>query len=106
MKTVREIFEGMPGTFLREKAAGMNAVIQFDITGDGGGQWYAAIRNGDLAVVEGLHQSPQLTLSASARDYVDISTGKLNDQLAFMTGRIKAKGDLALAMKMQSVFKR
>ena len=105
MTTVRAIFERMPQTFLKEKAAGMNAVIQFDITGDGGGRWYAAIANGDLSVVEGLHASPQLTLSASATDYVDISTGKLSGMLAFMTGRLKAQGDLALAMKMQSVFK-
>lgn len=106
MTTVREIFDKMPETFLKEKAAGWNAIIQFDITGEGGGQWYAAITNGELAVVEGPHQNPQLTLSACARDYIDISTGKLNGQLAFMTGRLKAKGDLALAMKMQSVFKR
>lgn len=105
MTTVRSIFEGMPGTFLKEKAAGMNAVIQFDIGGDGGGQWYASIVDGELTVVEGRHPEPQLTLSASAQDYIDISTGKLNGQLAFMTGRLKASGNLALAMKMQSVFK-
>lgn len=82
----------------------MNAVIQFDIRGDGGGQWYAAIVNGDLSVVEGLHPSPQLTLSASAEDYVDVSTGKLNGQLAFMTGKITATGNLALAVRMNSIF--
>ncbi|MDD5309167.1 MAG: SCP2 sterol-binding domain-containing protein [Deltaproteobacteria bacterium] len=106
MTTVRTIFDRMPETFLREKAAGMNAVIQFDITGDDGGRWYAAIVNGELTVVEGQHPSPQLTLLASAGDYIDISTGKLNGQLAFMTGRLKATGNLALAIKMQSIFKR
>ena len=106
MTTVRSIFEGMPETFLKDKATGLDAVIQFDITGDGGGMWHALITNGELAVVEGRHASPRLTLSASAKDYVDISTGKLNGQLAFMTGRLTAKGDLALAMKMQSIFKR
>ena len=106
MTTVRSIFDRMPGTFLKDKAAGMNAVIQFDITGEGGGRWYAAIVDGDLTVREGTHEGSRLTLSASAQDYIDISTGKLSDQLAFMTGRIRATGDLALAMKMQSIFKR
>ena len=105
MTTVRAIFDRMPETFLPEKAVGMNTVLQFDIAGDGGGRWYAAITNGVLTVVEGRHPSPQLTLSASAGDYLDISTGKLNGQLAFMTGRLKATGDLALAIKMQSIFK-
>jgi putative sterol carrier protein len=34
-----------------------------------------------------------------------MSTGKLNPQLAFMTGKIKLKGDMALAMKMAQIFK-
>jgi len=104
MTTVRSIFERMPETYLKDKAAGLNAVIQFDIKGDGGGQWYAAIANGELTVAEGLHETPQLTLSASAEDYVDISTGKLNGQLAFMTGKITATGNLGLAIKMNSIF--
>ena len=105
MTTVHDIFDRMPETFLEDKATGMNAVIQFDITGEGGGLWYAAIEDGKLTVAEGEHAGSQLTLTASARDYIDISTGKLNGQLAFMTGRLKAKGDLALAIKMQSIFK-
>jgi putative sterol carrier protein len=105
MTTVRAIFERMPETFLKQRAEGMTAVIQFDITGQGGGRWYAAIVDGDLTVAEGTHAGSQLTLTASAEDYIDISTGKLNGQLAFMTGRLRAEGDLALAMKMQSIFK-
>ena len=106
MTTVRSIFERMPETYLRDKAAGLSAVIQFDITGSGGGQWYAAIANGELSVVEGFHESPQLTLTATAQDYIDISTGKLNGQLAFMTGKLTATGNLGLAIKMNNIFTR
>jgi putative sterol carrier protein len=104
MTTVRDIFARMPDTFLKHKAIGMNAVIQFDITGSGGGRWYAAIANGELSVAEGLHESPQLTLTATAQDYIDISTGKLNGQLAFMTGKVTATGNLGLAVKMNNIF--
>jgi putative sterol carrier protein len=104
-RTVREVFDGMPATFIGEKAAGMNAVVQFEITGEGGGKWYAAIENGELRVVEGEREDASLTLTAAAADYLAISTGRLNGQLAFMTGRLRAKGDLALAMKMQLIFK-
>lgn len=105
MTTVKEIFDNMPSTFVKEKAAGVKGVIQFDITGDSGGKWYAAIADGELTVAEGQHESPTLTLTVSAQDYVNISTGKLNGQMAFMTGKLKAKGDLGLAMKMQTLFK-
>ena len=106
MTTVRSIFERMPDTFIEAKATGVKAVIQFDITGEGGGRWYAAIDDGTLEVVEGTHPASQLTLTASAADYIDISTGKLDGQLAFMTGRLRATGDLKLAVKMQAMFTR
>lgn len=105
MTTVRAIFDRMPETYLPDRAVGLNAVVQFDITGEGGGHWHAAIVDGALRVVEGLHPSPDLVLTASAQDYLAISTGKLKGQLAFMTGRLKASGNLALAMKMQSIFR-
>jgi len=104
-KTVKEVFDRMPQTFIKEKAVGMNAVVQFDITGDGGGRWTAAIENGELSVSEGERENPNLTLTAGAADYLAISTGRLSGQLACMTGRIRAKGDLVLAMKMQMIFK-
>ncbi len=104
-KSVREVFERMPGTFLREKAVGLNVVVQFAISGEGGGNWIAAIENGELTVSEGERPDANLTLSAGAEDYLAISTGRLSGQLAFMTGRIRAKGDLALAMKMQAIFR-
>ena len=106
MPTVQEVFTAMPRSFQREAAAGLSAVIQFDITGDGGGTWRAIIDDGAVSVVAGAIPTPDLTITACAKDYVDISTGALNEQLAFMTGRIRAKGNLGLAMKLPRIFKR
>jgi putative sterol carrier protein len=105
MPTIKEIFGKMPDSFQKEAAAGMNAVYQFDITGEGGGKWYAAITNGDLSVVEGEHASPNLTVTMTAQDYIDMAAGKLNGMVAFSTGKLKIKGDMLLAMKMQTIFK-
>jgi putative sterol carrier protein len=106
MPTVHEIFQQMPNSFKKDAAAGIRAVILFDITGAGGGLWCAAIEDGALRVTEGGHATPSLTISASAQDYIDISTGALNEQLAFMTGRITARGDTSLAMKLPRIFVR
>jgi putative sterol carrier protein len=105
MTTIKEIFDAMPASFQKDAAAGMNAVYQFDITGEGGGRYYAAVENGALTVAEGEHAAPNITLTIAAQDYINMSTGKLNPQLAFMTGKIKLKGDMALAMKMAQIFK-
>jgi putative sterol carrier protein len=106
MPTVKELFENMPSTFQRDAAKGMSVVYQFDITGDGGGKWYAAIDDGELSVVEGEHDRPNATITMVAGDYIAMSTGKLSGQAAFMSGKLKVKGDMFMAMKMANIFKR
>ncbi len=101
---VRQIFDGMPGAFQPDRAAGVNTVIQYDISGEGGGKWYAEIADGRCAVKEGQHPAPKLTLTVDAQDWIDMVTGKLNGQQAFMTGKLKLKGDMAMAMRMSNFF--
>ena len=101
---VKMIFDGMAGSFQPDKAVGVTAVIQYDITGEGGGKWYADIGDGKCAVVEGAHETPKMTITIDAQDWVDMITGKLDGQQAFMTGKLKIKGDMSLAMKMGNFF--
>lgn len=103
--TIQEIFDGMPGAFLAEKAVGLNAVIQFEMTGEDGGAYYATIANGQCTVTQGIAPNPTMTLSATAADYIRIVNGELNPMQAFMQGKVKMKGDMSLAMKMQQFFK-
>jgi putative sterol carrier protein len=107
MPTVKEIFAEMPNRFNADAAKGMNSVIQFNLSGDGdnAGQYHAIIKDGALQVVEGTHASPSMTMTMAGSDYVDMTTGKLNGQMAFMSGKLKIAGDMGLAMKMQSLFK-
>jgi putative sterol carrier protein len=104
MPTVKEIFEMMPSSFKKEAAAGMDAVYQYDITGDGGGKWYMVIKDGELTVSEGEHDSANTTITIAAQDYIDMIAGTLNGQAAFMTGKLKIAGDMSLAMRLGSLF--
>ncbi len=101
---VKMIFAGMAGSFQPDKAAGVNTVIQYDITGEGGGKWNVVIANGTCTVNEGAHAAPKLTLTMAAQDWIDMITGKLDGQKAFMAGKLKLKGDMAMAMKMGTFF--
>jgi len=103
---VKEIFSQMPTNFNADAAKGMNSVIQFNLSGDGGGNYHVIIKDGACSVAEGSHASPNMTMTMAAQDYVDMITGKLNGQMAFMSGKLKIAGDMGLAMKMQSLFKR
>ena len=64
------------------------------------------IANGTCTVAPGLgRETEALTLTADAADYLSIITGKMNAMSAFAEGKIKLKGDLALAMKLMNFFK-
>jgi putative sterol carrier protein len=104
MPTVKETFDAMAGRFRAEKAAGVNATIQYDITGDQGGTWNAVIKDGTCAVNQGAAATPNLTLGMSSQDWLDMIGGKLSGQMAFMSGKLKLKGDMGLAMKVGSLF--
>jgi putative sterol carrier protein len=104
MPTVQETFEAMPGRFRADKASGTNATIQYDISGDGGGTWNAVIKDGTCAVTPGAAASPNLTLQISAQDWLDMLSGKQSGQMLFMSGKLKVKGDMGLAMKLGSLF--
>jgi putative sterol carrier protein len=103
-ETASELFELMPDNFNAEAAGDLNATIQFDLTGEGGGTWVAAIADGKCQVAEGAADAPSLTLTMDTGDFMAMNRGELNAMTAFMQGKIKLKGDMGLAMKIQSLF--
>lgn len=104
MPTVKETFDALAGRFKPDRAQGVKAVIQYDITGEGGGTYHVDIADGTCAVQDGPAPSPSLTLTMAAPDWLDMTSGKLNGQMAFMSGKLKLKGDMGLAMKLAGMF--
>ena len=105
-KTARQRIEAMPGTFRPERAGRANCVVQFHITGQDGGDWYVTIKDRKCTVAEGIADSPNATLRMDAHDYVDLATGKLGSMKAFMSGTVKASGDVSLLQRMDRWFVR
>lgn len=103
--TIEKLIGLMPKAFLPDKAQGVDAVIQYNLTGEQGGDWIITIRDGACTVAKGTAESPKLTLTAEGKDYLDVITGKVNPMTAFSAGKIKLKGDLGLAMKLMNFFK-
>ena len=104
--TPDQVFEQLPNFFHAEKAGATNATINFDLSGEQGGQWHVNVGNGAASSGKGLAENPNLTFLADARDYVKIALGQLDPTAAFMQGKVKIKGDMGLAMKFGSMFKR
>jgi putative sterol carrier protein len=103
--TLDDLKERLPEAFQPDKAAGVDAVIQFNLTGEGGGEWFLTIKDGGLNVDSGTADNPKLSITADVQDMLDIFTGKLNAMAAFSGGKLKLSGDLGLSMKLMNFFK-
>ena len=102
--SVTEIFSNMAGNFNAEKAGDLNASVVFDLSGNEGGAWTVTVADGKCTIQEGASDTPTATIKMAASDYEDMTSGKLNPMMAFMSGKIKVDGDLNTVMKFQTLF--
>lgn len=105
-ETVKEIIDSMPSHFNPDAAAGLDAVFQFEISGDQAGQYYVVVKDQKCQIVEGSHGSPNVTFSIASNDFVDMMTGKISGQAAFFSGKLRVSGDLMLAQRLEGLFRR
>jgi putative sterol carrier protein len=101
MGSVQEFFESLPQRVSADRIAGMNNIYVFEI--DGAGTWTVAIADGALTVTEG-EGTGDVTISASEESFEKIVAGEQNPTTAYMTGKLKIKGDMGAAMKLQKLF--
>ena|SRR5919199_4840280 len=100
-QTPREFFESLPSRVDPSKAAGLTASYLFDI--EGAGQWKVDVDNGNVSVSEG-EQDADCTISSSQNTFMKIVSGEQNATSAYMMGKIKVRGDMGAAMKLQKLF--
>jgi len=103
--SVKELIFNHEKAFKSEKAPGVEALIQYHLTGDEGGDYIIDIRDGACSVKEGTAEAPTMTLTADGRYFGDVLLGKEDGMKGFMQGKLKLAGDLNLAMKLTTFFK-
>ena len=101
---VRPLILGMPTRFDAQKATGLEATIQFLISGQDSGNFVLHINNGICTASEGLEESPTLTLRMSSETYIGMAIGKLKGPQAFFMRKLQFEGETKLLMKMHSLF--
>ncbi len=104
--SVKDVFERHMPERLRSKpdvVAKINAVYQFNISGPSGGQWSVDCMQGAGRIAPGQAPAPKCTVTCADNDFLNIVNGKLNAQMAFMSGKLKIQGDMGLAMMLQQI---
>jgi putative sterol carrier protein len=100
-QSARDFFEGLPARTDSSKLAGMNNTYLFDV--EGAGMWLVTIEDGVLSVREGDGEA-DTRISASEENFERLLSGEQNATAAYMTGKLKIKGDMGAAMKLQKLF--
>ncbi|BCB86108.1 SCP2 sterol-binding domain-containing protein [Phytohabitans suffuscus] len=106
-KILYEVFGRMPTLFRPDRAGSTNAVIHWNITGapDGGVDTYeVVIENGVCTVSPSSDRDPKLSLTMGPVEFLKVVSGAGNPVMMFMTGKLKAKGDLGLAANIANLF--
>jgi len=104
--SVKDVFEKhIPARLLAKPdvVGKINSVYQFQINGPGGGAWIVDCTKPGGAIQAGTTPDAKCTVTAAEQDFLAIVNGKLNPQMAFMSGKLRIQGDVGLAMKLQQI---
>jgi putative sterol carrier protein len=104
VRTASDYFETLEQRFVPAAAHGVDAVFQWELSGESGRVFHALVQNGGIRVTPGPHARPSVALVMPAEDYVRVVNGELDGMRAFTSGRGKVKGSIPLAMKMRTLF--
>jgi putative sterol carrier protein len=102
--TINDVLHSLPAKLDKHAAEDLDAVYQFDLRGDQGGQYHLLVQNGTCLVKDGVHADPHVTLSMTGEDCIKVLNGQLSGMTMAMSGRLQVTGDIGLAMQLKSLF--
>ena len=102
--TPQEVFDSMRSSFQANKATGVHARYQWDLSGPQGGEWWIDVDDGKYKMGKGKINNPSVTFVATDKDWVAVSNHQLGGTWAYLSGRLKIRGDQGLARKLGEIF--
>ena len=106
MADFNEIFTKMEekmASFNASNSKGIDAIIQYNVSGDNGGHFYVQVDDGTLSLNKAAHENPNINFYISGDDLNDMLEGRLNGGAAMLTGKLKIKGNMKLLTKLRKV---
>jgi putative sterol carrier protein len=99
-----EIMATLPDRFRPKMAGKMQAIVQFELTGNRGGSWTLTISDGSCSTSAGSAKQPDATVTMSAVDFVGINTGAVYAPDIFWSGQIDIQGDVEVVIALALIF--
>lgn len=96
------VLDKLQARFDPQAAQGMDDVFQFNFSDEG--SYFLVVKDGSLNVQTGEHDDPSVTLSMSSETLRGVMSGDISGMSAFMSGQLKATGNIMLATRLNSLF--
>lgn len=101
---IEGLFKKIESHLSDELVQKVNAIYHFDVKGDAAGTWFLNLKDAQGSCGKGDGGvKPEATLTMDSKDFFDMFSGKLKATSAFMSGKLKIKGDLQKAMKLEKL---
>ncbi|XP_042310157.1 hydroxysteroid dehydrogenase-like protein 2 [Sceloporus undulatus] len=101
---VADTFKIIKGAISEDVVKSTQGVYRFELSGEEGGTWYIDLKNkGGSAGSGDPPGKVDVVMSMSSSDFVKMFSGKLKPTMAFMSGKLTIKGDMALAIKLEKL---
>ncbi len=106
--TVEEIFQTIDKKVQEDSSIikDLKASYMFHITGDDGGDYSAIFDDGHVTITNEIKDDAECKITLSSENFRKMIQGNLNSAAAFMTGKLKVKGNMGLALKLESILKK
>jgi putative sterol carrier protein len=102
--TPQQALDKRQEAFQADKARGVHASYQWELSGPNGGEWWLIVNKGTYKTGRGKIDNPNVTFAASDEDWVAMSNKTLEVSWAYLTGRLKIQGSHSLARKLDEIF--
>ncbi len=102
--TLADYARTMPNGFRPDRAGGLKATVQFDLSGEGGGTWTLTMAKGVCSMSQVRIDSPTVIIQMSGADFIKLANAQLNTTQAYRLGQIRVSGDLNLAARIDELF--
>jgi putative sterol carrier protein len=102
--TPQQALNNRQEAFQADKARGVHASYQWELTGPNGGEWWLIVNDGTYKTGRGKIDNPNVTFAAKDEDWVAMSNRTLQVSWAYLTGRLKIQGSHSLVRKLDEIF--
>jgi putative sterol carrier protein len=102
--TPQQVLDQRQDAFEADKAKGVHASYQWEISGPNGGDWWLIVTDGTYKSGKGKIHNPNVTFVASDEDWVAMSNKTLSVSWAYLTGRLQIQGSHRLVRELDKIF--